>query len=719
MEQPIELEVELTRAGGNQYRAGVRIIDPREDQLPDTRTGELTIDIDRLAKLEAESDLRTYSQELTLVFFDGSNGLIRNEFRNARIAAAPSRKLRLRLLIDEGSEALNTVLWETLRDPESEAGAPLCADPTIFFSRALKRGQSRQYTLRRKYQARVLVVISNPAPRSGVMIAHRIDTDLEKKRAETGFAHLVVKTLITTPGQPGETSLDRVIRELDDAYDVLYLVCHGSFDPKFPDTRLNLEDAAGQLDQVSGSQFVSRIGALASPPRLFILCSCQTSDTGAVRVGKSATELALMSLGPRLVRAGIPAVLAMQGNLLMDTAAIFFKEMLENLMEYGTIDAAVSYARSQVASRSDYYVPVLYQRIRSGRLWYGATDVGWGDEINWKGLLKDIENASGVLVLGSALLDPYIGAQSEVAAQLAEAFNYPFADSERDDMALVGQYLASAIGKNSLQNEVLRQWMRQVIRDFAPLTNNAVLGVRTKEQLLRAPHPELELARMLSEAWKYRRVNETFEPHSVLAGLPFKAYISTNPDTLIEQALEELRRQGSDVTPVVWRCGTKLLPRRLPGFTERSQPTPQRPLIAYLYGTLEEPDSLVLSEEDYYEQLITAAEGEAPAIKFLDRIFTNSALIFLGFRLNEWDFRILFRRLKLIDGWVRNQNFNNVAVQVDPSTARGTASDATIKRYLGHLFAGSKIEIFRGSVEQFVKELSQRCNAAGIPRRQD
>src|SRR5262249_24612235 len=152
---------------------------------------------------------------------------------------------------------------------------------------------------------------------------------------------------------------------------------------------------------------------------------------------------ALSSLGPRLIRAGVPAVLAMQGQFRMETADVFLPALLGSLQRNGTIDCAVSEARARIARAPDFYVPVLFHRLRLGRVWYGEDERSDEDTVRWERLLDEVAAGYGTVVLGSGLLEPYVGSQAELAVRLAKRFGYSFADKHRDDLAIVAQYISA------------------------------------------------------------------------------------------------------------------------------------------------------------------------------------------------------------------------------------------------------------------------------------
>lgn len=88
------------------------------------------------------------------------------------------------------------------------------------------------------------------------------------------------------------------------------------------------------------------------------------------------------------------------------------------------------------------------------------------------------------------------------------------------------------------------------------------------------------------------------------------------------------------------------------------------------------------------------------------RALADSALLLLGFDLNEWDARALLRTLVDQEGAGRLRRYTHVAAQVDPSS--GVASPARAARYLERYFGRARepaIDIYWGSVEEFTAEL--------------
>ena len=137
------------------------------------------------------------------------------------------------------------------------------------------------------------------------------------------------------------------------------------------------------------------------------------------------------------------------------------------------------------------------------------------------------------------------------------------------------------------------------------------------------------------------------------------------------------------------------------------RPSVERPLVFHLFGRLDEPDSLVVTEDDYFDYLIgfTGNNDLIPVV--VRRALTDAALLFLGFGLDDWDFRVLFRSIINRQGSERLNLYAHVAAQIDPEAGRIQEPEGA-RRYLETYFGGAAISIFWGSVADFTSELARK-----------
>jgi hypothetical protein len=134
------------------------------------------------------------------------------------------------------------------------------------------------------------------------------------------------------------------------------------------------------------------------------------------------------------------------------------------------------------------------------------------------------------------------------------------------------------------------------------------------------------------------------------------------------------------------------------------EPSPQRPLVYHLFGRLGEPDSLVLTEDDYFNYLIGVTGNKELIPEVVRRALADTALLFLGFRMDDWNFRVLFRSFMNQEGRGRRRKYTHVAAQIDPEEGRIQEPERA-RRYLETYFQDADISIYWGSIDDFMRDL--------------
>jgi hypothetical protein len=357
-----------------------------------------------------------------------------------------------------------------------------------------------------------------------------------------------------------------------------------------------------------------------------------------------------------------------------------------------------------VAKRDDAWMPVLFMRLRAGRLWYYEGMEGFG---RWGGLLANIKSGQCVPILGPGLLEPLIGSNREIARRWADEYLFPLSPQDRYGLPQVAQFLAKSQNTAFLIDELKSHCAQEILRRFGP---------ELTDQERHAP-----LGDLMSAAGKRLRARRPADPHQVLASLPCRMYVSTTADNLIADALTEANR-----APQVELCRwNKALLRQNPQDEDEDnqeetppsalsnkayRPSAEQPLVYHLFGHLREPDCklLVLTEDNYFDFLIGVHKDPTTVPPKVGRPLLNSALLFLGFQIDDWSFRVLFRYLMSLEGIDRyeRQDFVHVAVQIDPEAA-GLMEPELARRYLEKVFQRAMINIYWGKAERFIEELQQ------------
>jgi CHAT domain-containing protein/SIR2-like protein len=681
-----DLEIGLHRLDSG-YSAELRFSQPNSDTDIVPERGPMTLDLEQLRA--SELDLAAYGQQLA----DGLFGdpALRAAFEKARaVAQSQDMQLRLRLYIGPSAPELHRLHWEALRDPQS--GALLLTDESILFARYLSSLDWRPVRLRPQSSLRALVVIANPADLASYKPGGRqlepVDVQGELERATANLGTIPATALLSG----GSANLNNLVEHLREGYDILYLVCHGALIQGEP--WLWLEDEQGAVARVSGSDLVTRLKELQQRPRLIVLASCQSAGAGDNPGVGDNGEIA--ALGPRLAEAGVPAVIAMQGNVTMQTIAQFMPVFFKELQRDGQIDRAVVAARGAVRDRPDFWMPVLFMRLKSGRIWYVP---GFGDDRKgfekWPALIRSIRQGRCTPILSSHLSEELLGSSRDVAQKWAEAYHFPLAPHARDDLPQVAQYLAVNQDSRFPRDELIEYLRREIVQRY---------GDKLPEDLRDAT-----LTQLFEHLGQRRREQNPTDPYAVLAGLPFAVYITINASDLLEGAL---KADGKE--PVIELCRWNEDIETLPSIYDSEpdyRPTPQRPLVYHLFGRFEEPDSLVITEDDYFDYLIGTTGNKDLIPAAVRRALADTALLFLGFRMDDWNFRVLFRSLMSQEGRGRRSRYAHIAAQIEPEEGR-TLEPERARSYLENYFQSTDISIYWGTTEDFIAELMKRSEEA-------
>lgn len=366
-------ELEFTIGPQSSPQAGYPIsprlrLNGQDEIFPDDL---LKIDLDELTILRSENG--KYEVRLSELFFQATNSKDAFDKACAQLdQAGPGNMLRVRLFIEPNAQELHHVRWECLRD---RSGNPLFNGDGILFSRFLSSHNLRP--IRPKTQLKALIAIANPPnldqainPENPQVGLTPLDVKNEKLRAEKGLsgAGFAVTTLASPPYGTVAATLDNILNEMENGYDVFYLICHGGLVQKngSPTPMLWLEDGE---DPVDAGRLVEGIRNMDRQPRLVVLSSCQSAGADGTSAAASGT---LGALGPLLAAAGVPAVIAMQGNIKMSTIDRFMPQFLAELAKDGHIDRAMGKARGHVMDCNDYWMPALFMRLSDGIIWSEA-----------------------------------------------------------------------------------------------------------------------------------------------------------------------------------------------------------------------------------------------------------------------------------------------------------------------------------------------------------
>jgi hypothetical protein len=353
-------------------------------------------------------------------------------------------------------------------------------------------------------------------------------------------------------------------------------------------------------------------------------------------------------------------------------------------------------ARGTVRDANDWWMPVLFMRLKSGRLWYvpGFGEDGQDFE-KWPSLIRNIQRGNCTPILGPRLTETLPESSEQIALHWAETYRFPLAPHQREDLAQVAQFLMVSQDFQFPREEILEELRNRLLdyyRDDLPDS---------------AQDDPLET--LFCHVGQLRRERFPNDPYKVLAEQPFPVYITTNFSNLLTDAL---RAVGKD--PQVEICRWNVDLETLPSVYDDDpdyMPDAERPLVYHLFGYSEEPDSLVITEDDYFDYLMGVSSNKDLIPIPVRRALTDTGLLILGFELFSWSFRVLFRSLLSQEGRGRRKRYAHVAGQITPEEGRILEPERA-RQYMEMYFQDADIDIFWGSVDDFLHTLVEQMQAS-------
>ena len=686
----MNLELSLRRHDAASYALELRIDQPDSPvaAISHGRLETARLSADQFARLLTEPD--QYGQQLGDALWSAET--IAAALAEAyAVAQAAGQTIRFQLHIAPDLAELHSLHWETLRHP---ALGLLSANERILFSRYLPARSYRPVTPRPRSDLRALVFIANPARLNADFGLAPIDVEQELANARHGLADLPLTPL----DQPGQGNLGRLLDEMRQGYDIIYIVAHGAFRPDQSGRSqavllLEEEAAPNNVAVVYGQELVERIQQLAQPPSLIILASCQSAGSG------DQNPAALTALGPALAQAGIPAVIAMQGQVQMDTISKLMPAFFAELDESGEIDRALTIARARIQhEQPDWWMPVLYMTLKNGRLGWYLPGFGGQDErenrVKWRGLQASIRGKKCTPIIGMGPIESWFGSRQAMALAWADKMGFPLAATSRDDLPQVAQFVAISQQSSALPRYDFIDYVYGATWERYGHLLNGAIDKRNQ------PDPA-DLNQLMLAVWRQKNETEPTDPYTILASLKQPVYLLADPSDLLLEALK-----ATNATPHPRIAPWNEIVRDLNYEYEDEvgpdwKPSPSEPLVYYLFGRLAEPETLVITEDDYFDYLIQMTRNREEIPDYVIGALSRTALLFLGFRFQDWEFRTFFRILMNQRGKLASKT-THIAAQLEP-TEQTILEPRGAKAYLQQYLQQEQIDIFWGRTQDFLK----------------
>lgn len=290
-------------------------------------------------------------------------------------------------------------------------------------------------------------------------------------------------------------------------------------------------------------------------------------------------------------------------------------------------------------------------------------------EGQWDYLLSRIQMGNCTPFLGAGVNIPHLSTGSVVASDWVQRSEsrYPLRDER--DLAEVAQYLAIEVG------DVLAPKVR-----IAAQLDRERRALQTSDE---------DLKGLLGSS----------HPLAVLARLPFPIYMTTNYDDLMSLALKACGKSPtSEICPWNKYLNVESVFSRPEGF----EPTSEEPLVYHLHGSSENKNSLVLTESDYLDFIINVKRDQILPPRIEEAL--AGQLLFLGYSLSDWSFRVLLRGV--VESLGPSQKRASIAVQLPLESENPQAQDF-LERYFGEI-GNVTVRVYWGDIGDFAADLDER-----------
>jgi hypothetical protein len=300
------------------------------------------------------------------------------------------------------------------------------------------------------------------------------------------------------------------------------------------------------------------------------------------------------------------------------------------------------------------------------------------EEIHWKTILEAIHARRCV---------PFLGAAANISSAAHHYVGLPLGG----EVAL--RMVCELLGLNSAKVEELAS---ATLADT--LAKSSLYPDLTRTRLQDLPRVSLHYQLKTSTPDLIDLLAKVLTPQGIvpspllkaLAELPIELIVTTNYDELMERALEAAPKPYERVV------------QPLAGFDPEAQRKLQDALakqqgvaLYKIHGSLHDKGSaeLVISEDDY-AQLLSVLHTEAGVPPLIKSRLVDATLLFLGYSLEDWDFRTLFHGL--IERLPPRRRRRSFALQKSPPA------------FWVELWASKGVTIYDVDIYDFAEELRAR-----------
>jgi hypothetical protein len=284
----------------------------------------------------------------------------------------------------------------------------------------------------------------------------------------------------------------------------------------------------------------------------------------------------------------------------------------------------------------------------------------------------------------------------QLTKEWADEIHYPMADDH--NLARVAQFYQVEQKESLLAKAKYLKFLNKYLLDInedEDAYKDVVGQMRTQEALFS------EIVQQLD----YPRYPEGVDdPLRLLAKLPLKIYVTTSYYNFMERALEAENKKPR--TMVCFWSGGKLSAKPEHSPDPLYEPSDTEPAVYHLYGLEDYPQTLVISEDDFMNFLISVVEDtntQNPVVPLrLREGLAESRLLLLGYHIRDWDFRVLFRfilKFRSTESAPRG-----MLIQLKPGAKQSGNKEKSVE-YLSQYFDKKQFGVEWANTEKFIQKL--------------
>jgi hypothetical protein len=268
------------------------------------------------------------------------------------------QRLRVQLSFREEAIHLASLPWEFLYSPDTDShqGFFMATHRDLVLSRYMPYEKDRPQSLvPAESPLRILIAVSQPTDAAPVTTEPVIEAIQALGKSQPVQVEILTKSTVR----------EFLLKIKNVRPHVLHFIGHGKFDKPSGSGAIGLLNPDETVRWIPDREFTDYFQQMGSTPRLVVLHTCAG--------GTVDFEGNFGGMAPQLMRANIPAVVAMRYPITNRAAISFSRAFYQQLSEFKPVDNAVQVARWQMTiddpncyNTGDFGTPVLYMRSREG-----------------------------------------------------------------------------------------------------------------------------------------------------------------------------------------------------------------------------------------------------------------------------------------------------------------------------------------------------------------